>query len=196
MTIESSSYDVVSLDTLESTQKPVESELHKYIQRRLWGKNQAILVPGDSVIRDLSVVIPTRNEHDNVRPLLAALCEALHSLYVEVIFVDDSDDDTPEMIKDAARTMNTSQFQIRLEHRLPGSAREGGLATAVVYGMGRAQAHYVAVIDADLQHPPEQLRVFYDRAIAQDIDLVLASRYIEGGSYLGLAAACRRFYSV
>ena len=62
--------------------------------------------------------------------------------------------------------------------------------------MGKAQAHYVAVIDADLQHPPEQLRVFYDQAIAQDIDLVLASRYIEGGSYLGLADAGRRFYSV
>src|SRR5258708_1149683 len=196
MTTESSSYDLVSLDAPEHTQKPIVVGQNKYIQKRLEGRNQVTAQPILSVTRDLSVVIPTRNEQDNIRPLLEALQDSLHDLDVELIFVEDSDDDPPAIIKDASRTMDSSLFHIRLEHRLPGSARTGGLATAVVYGMGKAQAHYVAVIDADLQHPPEQLRVFYDQAIAQDIDLVLASRYIEGGSYLGLADAGRRFYSV
>src|SRR6266851_3155962 len=123
---------------------------------------------------DLTIVIPTRNERDNIMPLLHELQEALDGMRVEIIFVDDSDDDTPLIIKDASVAMETSKLHVQLEHRQPGIAREGGLATAVVHGMNRAQAEYVAVIDADLQHPPEQLRVFYDEAIAQHADLVLA----------------------
>src|SRR6185437_7863037 len=72
----------------------------------------------------------------------------------------------------------------------------GGLATAVVRGLKRSQAVYVAVIDADLQHPPQQLRVMYDQAIAQHADLVVASRYIKGGSYGGLDGAGRRYISL
>src|SRR5260370_11201510 len=62
--------------------------------------------------------------------------------------------------------------------------------------MNRAQADYVAVLDADLQHPPEQLRVLYDQAVAQQGDLVVASRYLKGGSYQGLDGAGRRCISV
>jgi cellulose synthase/poly-beta-1,6-N-acetylglucosamine synthase-like glycosyltransferase len=145
---------------------------------------------------DLTVVIPTRNECDNIVPLLHELREALDGIRVEIIFVDDSDDDTPLIIKDAPVAIETSMFQVYLEHRQPGPAREGGLATAVVHGMNRAQAEYIAVIDADLQHPPEQLRVFYEQAVAQNADLVLASRYIKGGSYGGLAGVGRRCISV
>src|SRR6266516_4487725 len=166
----------------------------KYIQRR--SSNRASTQALDSTIHDLSVVVPTRNEHENVWPLVEALHSALQGLRVEVIFVDDSDDDTPEIIKDAARTIDSSLFHLELEHRVAGDARAGGLATAVVLGMNRARAEYVAVIDADLQHPVEQLPVLYDQAIAQDADLVIASRYIQGGSYQGLAGVGRRCISV
>lgn len=196
MTTESSSYDLISIDAPEQTLKPAAAGQNRYIQRKSRGKNQAVVRPVLSAAHDLSVIIPTRNEQDNIRPLLEALQEALHDLDAEIIFIDDSDDDTPTAIKDASRAMNSPLFHIRLEHRVAGSARAGGLATAVVHGMSKVQAQYVAVIDADLQHPPEQLRVFYDQAVAQDVDLVLASRYIEGGSYLGLADAGRRFYSI
>ncbi len=158
-------------------------------------ENQVVSKTVLSTIYDLSVVVPTRNEHENILPLLESLHNALRDLRVEVIFVDDSDDNTPAVITDAASTLSSSQFQIQLEHRLAGDARAGGLATAVVHGMKRAQAEFVAVIDADLQHPPELLRVFYDQAVTQDADLVLASRYIKGGSYRGLAGIGRRSIS-
>lgn len=145
---------------------------------------------------ELSVVVPTRNERDNILPLLEALHSALHGLHVEVIFVDDSDDDTPAIIENVAKTMSSSLFAIYLEHRLAGEARAGGLATAVVHGMNRAQAEYLAVLDADLQHPPALLRVFYNHAVVQNADLVLASRYIKGGSYQGLDGVGRRFISI
>jgi dolichol-phosphate mannosyltransferase len=193
MTIESSRH---ILDSAEPTQKLVAVACEKSIQRRQRGGNQAVSQTILSTTHDLSVVVPTRNEHANIWPLVESLHTALRGLRVEVIFVDDSDDDTPAVIENAARAMGSSLFQIQLEHRLAGEARAGGLATAVVQGMNRAQAGYVAVLDADLQHPPEQLRVLYDQAVAQHVDLVVASRYIKGGSYQGLAGVRRRCISV
>src|SRR6266446_6437949 len=160
--------------------------------------------PGDAVAGeaqsgaayDLTVVIPTRNERDNIVPLLHALRAALDGIRAQMLFVDDSDDDTPAVIKEASGVLETSLFHVHVEHRQPGMARAGGLATAVVHGMNRAQAEYVAVLDADLQHPPEQLRVLYDQAVAQDADIVIASRYIKGGSYQGLDGVGRRCISV
>ncbi len=197
MSIESSPHKLRSSDIVEPTQILAAGAWVKYIQRwRLHG-NQAVSQTIFSSTPDLSVVVPTRNEHDNIEPLLETLQIVLWGLHVEVIFVDDSDDDTPEVIKMCCSGwLSTPLFHIQLEHRLAGDARAGGLATAVVHGMNRAQAEYVAVIDADLQHPPELLRVFYDQAVAQNADLVLASRYIKGGGYQGLDGVGRRFISV
>jgi len=195
MTIESRQHQIDSSDEAEPTQVLVAAQ-EKYVQEWPRDEDQAVSQTVLSTTPEVSVIVPTRNEQENIWPLLESLQKALSGLHVEVIFVDDSDDDTPGVIEDAARTMGSSVFHIELEHRLAGDARAGGLATAVVHGMNRAQAEYVAVIDADLQHPPEQLRVFYDQAVAQDADLVLASRYIKGGSYLGLAGLGRRFISV
>src|SRR5262249_14252517 len=114
----------------------------------------------------------------------------------EIIFVDDSDDETPERVKEVALNQSTSSFHVHLEYRVKGPDRAGGLATAVTLGLRKAQGRYVAVIDADLQHPPTQLRVLYNEAIKQDVDLVLASRYIKGGSRGGLDGVGRVFFSI
>jgi cellulose synthase/poly-beta-1,6-N-acetylglucosamine synthase-like glycosyltransferase len=167
----------------------------KYIQRQR-GNSQTGEQTFSLTTYDLSVVVPTRNEHDNIWPLVEALHAALQGVRVEIIFVDDSDDDTPEIIKEAAKTRGSATFHLELEHRVTGEARAGGLATAVVHGMDRARAEYVAVIDADLQHPVEQLLVMYKQAIEQDADIVLASRYIKGGSYEGLDGIGRRCISI
>src|SRR5258708_9107619 len=196
MSIESGRHELDSADVLEPTQKLVSVAREKYIQGWQRGGNQAVSQSILSTTHDLSIVVPTRNERENIWPLVESLQTALGDLRVEVIFVDDSDDDTPDFIEDAARTMSSSLFQIQLEHRLAGEARTGGLATAVVAGLNRAQAQYVGVLDAGLQHPPEQLRVLYDQAVAQHGDLVVASRYLKGGSYQGLAGVRRRCISL
>ncbi len=171
---------------------PVIGERH-HNQHQKYGESHASSQGGNS---NLTIVIPTRNERENIEPLLLALQDALQGINVEVIFVDDSDDDTPLIVSDLARTMNTATLNIRLEHRMAGVDRIGGLATAVERGLRLAQAKYVAVIDADLQHPPAQLRVFYDNAVQQNVDLVLATRYIRGGSYEGLDGISRRLISI
>lgn len=196
VSIESSPYQLESSDTEEPTEKLAAVGRGVILQARQRTNRQDDFQTVFADSYDLSVVVPTRNELDNIWPLLESLQRALRGLRVEVIFVDDSDDDTARVISDMARMLNSSLFHIQLEHRVAGEARAGGLATAVVQGMNKARATYVAVIDADLQHPPEQLRVFYEQAVLQDADLVIASRYIKGGSNRGLDSLGRRCISV
>ncbi|MFN2452134.1 MAG: glycosyltransferase [Candidatus Dormibacteria bacterium] len=140
----------------------------------------------------LTVVVPTRNEGGNVAGLVERLEAALPSAPLEVIFVDDSDDDTPARIEAMARDRRSGR--IRLVAR-SGPDRQGGLSTAVVSGMRLARGAFVCVMDADLQHPPETVpRLLV--AAQQGADLVVASRYVRGGSRSGLGGSGRRLVSV
>src|SRR5262245_36380490 len=62
----------------------------------------------------VSVVVPTRNEAENVEPLVCALTRALWGIRAEVLFVDDSDDDTGDRIRDVAMVWTHPDFEIRL----------------------------------------------------------------------------------
>jgi dolichol-phosphate mannosyltransferase len=130
---------------------------------------------GNTPTPAISVVVPTRAEAGNVGPLVARLDQVLPDLPVEVIFVDDSDDDTP----DAIRAIESSRA-VYLIHRR-GTERVGGLGGAVVAGMRAARAPFVCVMDADLQHPPEVLEEMYLEALETASDLVVGSRFCAGG---------------
>jgi len=138
----------------------------------------------------LSVVVPTRNEAGNVGPLIERLDRALEGVAVEVCFVDDSDDQTPALLE---RLMAERPGRVRCLFR-HGGERRGGLSTAVVAGLRMAAGRYVCVMDADLQHPPETMRAMLDEA-ERGADLVVASRYVPGGSHGGLDGAGRRLVS-
>jgi dolichol-phosphate mannosyltransferase len=125
----------------------------------------------------LSVVVPTRNEAGNVDALLDRLAPVVSELDAEVIFVDDSTDDTPNVIRRASGHFAGS---LRLVHREIGE-RTGGLGGAVLAGLRAAQAPWVVVMDGDLQHPPEVIHDLYRRASTGGLDLVVASRYCPNG---------------
>src|SRR6266567_1359727 len=136
----------------------------------------------------LSVVIPTRNEERNVEPLLDQLGQVFAGQNAEIIFVDDSDDGTPQAL---AAQAASCPVQVRLIHRPP-SARKGGLSGAVVAGARCARGNWVLVMDADLQHPPETAAVVARTAMRHDCDLVIGSRYAgNGASAHGLATSRR-----
>jgi glycosyltransferase involved in cell wall biosynthesis len=136
----------------------------------------------DAALYDVTVVIPTRNESENVAPLLQRL---LPLRPAAVIFVDDSDDETAELISAFADP------RVTVIHRVS-DARVGGLGGAVCAGFNAATTTWVAVIDGDLQHPPETLKDLHTRALLVDNpDLVIASRYATGGSYAGLSGTFR-----
>ncbi len=134
---------------------------------------------------DISVIVPTFNEGPNVAELVRRTTDALLGRDVEIIFVDDSRDDTPDIIRAVAAT---SAVPVRLIHR---DEPVGGLGGAVVEGIKAAVSDYCVVMDGDLQHPPEVIAELLARAEVGDADVVVASRYIAGGTSDGLANAVR-----
>ncbi len=136
----------------------------------------------------LSVVIPTRNEHASAPLLISQLAQALPELSYEVVLVDDSDDDTPEL---AQRLAAECGLNLRVIHR-EGQARRGGLSTAVIQGVRAAQGEYVCIMDADLQHPIDLIVPLLSRARDAGADIVIASRYLAGGSDAGLSSPMRK----
>src|ERR1051325_3222263 len=126
---------------------------------------------------EVSLVIPTRNEAGNIEPLLMRLHQAMKGVSTEVVFVDDSTDETPEVI---AKLQDWFPRQITLLHRPP-ERRKNGLGGAVVEGFQVAQGTWVCVMDADLQHPPEMLPRLLYQAKKGGSDIVLGSRLAPGG---------------
>jgi dolichol-phosphate mannosyltransferase len=147
---------------------------------------------GGSGTPRLSVVVPTRNERDSVEPLLARLGPAIAAQGAELIFVDDSDDGTPDVLASQAEGC---PVPVRLLHRPPGS-RKGGLGGAVIAGAQLARGDWVLVMDADLQHPPETAAILASTASRHDCDIVVGTRYAGGGSPSdGLTSARRMLVS-
>jgi dolichol-phosphate mannosyltransferase len=138
----------------------------------------------------LSVIVPTRNEAGNIRPLLARVENALGRIDAEVLIVDDSDDATPEIARQVAAH---SALPVRV-HARPAGQRPGGLGGAVLVGLAQARGPVCVVMDADLQHPPELLETLL-RVSRTGADLVVASRYVKGGRNEGLEGRYRRAVS-
>jgi dolichol-phosphate mannosyltransferase len=126
----------------------------------------------------LSIVVPTLNEKNNVEHLIQQIGDALTNVTpYEILFIDDSLDETPEELKRLCGIYG----HVRYVHR----TGEKGLASAVVKGFSLAQGSILAVMDADLQHPPQLLADMY-LAIKNGADIVLPSRYVQGGKDEGL----------
>lgn len=122
----------------------------------------------------LAVVIPTFNEKGNVAALMEKLHQVLCGVSWEAIFVDD---DSPDGTCTSVRDLATRYPNVRCLRRVG----RRGLSSACVEGMLSTHARFLAVMDADLQHDekllPQMLKV-----LQQDhYDMVVGSRYIEGG---------------
>lgn len=130
----------------------------------------------------LSMIIPTKNEAGNIEPLLARIAQATRGTLLEVVFVDDSTDDTVEVIRGL---QDRFSFPINLISRPP-EQRKSGLGGAVVEGFKVAQAPWVCVMDADLQHPPEFIPKILKHAQQTRSDIVVGSRLAPGGDVSSL----------
>jgi len=138
---------------------------------------------------DVTVIVPTFNESGNVEELVRRAEAAVGDRSVEIVFVDDSTDDTPEVIRQVAASHT---LPVRLIHR---EEPVDGLGGAVLEGYRAAQGAWAVVMDGDLQHPPEMLTGLIDTALASDANVVAGSRFAEGGSAHGLANPFRVFLS-
>ena len=129
---------------------------------------------------ELSIIVPTFNERDNVPILVERLSRLLVSCDWEIVFVDDN---SPDGTAAAARAIGETDSRVRCIRRVG----RRGLAGACLEGMLASQARYVAVMDADLQHDEALLVPMLDNLRGGRADLVVASRYLDGGSATGLS---------
>src|SRR5262245_18244969 len=123
---------------------------------------------------ELAVVVPCFNERDNVPILLEKLRAALQGIEWEVIFVED---DSPDGTSDIARRLAASDQRVRCIQRIG----RRGLSSAVVEGSVASRAAYLSVIDGDLQHDERLLPEMLKALKGENLDLVVGSRYAEGG---------------
>ena len=142
---------------------------------------------------DLTIIPPTFNEKGNVFPLLNEIEKIFKNQQVdyEVLFVDDSGDETPEVIK--KEIQKRKNMKIRMIHRP--KKRRTGLATAFIEGFEDAKGEYLCCIDSDLQHPPSAILKLYNKAIEDKAEIVFGTRYTKGGSAEGLGSL-KTFYGI
>ncbi len=166
------------------------------------------LVPDKGLI-DLSVIIPTYNESENILNLLGSIKEKIPtSLSAEVIVVDDdSPDRTGELAESYSQNLERSNVEVKdagypdaeisrggkyassgkTQFSISVINRDGkqGLASAIMEGVRSSRGQYILVMDADLSHSPEVIPRMVDELSNPDVDIVVASRYIRGGSIIG-----------
>ena len=136
---------------------------------------------------ELSIIVPTFQERGNVEELVRRLSAALEGCAWEAIFVDD---DSPDGTADLVKSISRQDIRLRCIRRVG----RRGLSGATIEGMLSSSAEFVAVIDADLQHDEKALAKMLESLRADDLDLVVGSRYVAGGE-LGNFGPVRRAIS-
>jgi dolichol-phosphate mannosyltransferase len=168
----------------DSARLKIEAELPS---STFTGPEDLTLLPPDEAAW-FTIIVPTRNEAGNIGPLVERLRDSLDGVNGEVLFIDDSEDDTPAAIRSVAREAG---IPIRLLHR-PRRGRRGGLGGAVVEGLRHARGTWAVVMDGDLQHPPELAAKLVAIGHSRRLDLVAGTRYQGSGTATGLAGGFRR----
>jgi dolichol-phosphate mannosyltransferase len=152
---------------------------------------------------DLSVIIPTYNEYENILQLVEIIKDKLpDGLFTEIIIVDDnSPDGTGRLIAsyiENALTKLCSGIQQTHENssnlaidtresivRLVRRENKSGLISAILQGIKSSTGKYILVMDADFSHPPETVPLLINELLRDPNSIVVASRYIRGGSIRG-----------
>ena len=157
---------------------------------------------------DLSIIIPTYNECENILNLIDAVrCNLPDNINAEVIIVDDnSPDGTGTIVEDYIQNFENSGssgrsqlgssdnfenividdfesgiFRLRVVHR----KNKFGLIPAILNGISSSTGKYILIMDADFSHPPETIPILISELIRDPGSIVVASRYMLGSSIKG-----------
>jgi len=121
---------------------------------------------------NISVVIPTYNERDNIVKIITSLEESCSSDIKEIIIVDD---DSPDGTWKVVEELKKKIKKVGLIRRIGTS----GLPSAIIDGVNNAKGDYILWMDCDLSHPPKLIKEMLK--YASEYDVVSASRYVKGG---------------
>ncbi|WP_425417777.1 glycosyltransferase [Oricola indica] len=123
---------------------------------------------------ELSVILPAFNEAKNIPLIVDKIAAVMGDTPFEVIVVDD---DSPDGTADVTRSIGREKPYVRCVKRI----NRRGLSGACIEGMMAANAPVVVVMDADMQHDETRLPVMLAE-IRDGADLVIGSRYVDGGA--------------
>ena len=126
---------------------------------------------------DITLIMPTYNERENIIPLIQRSLAALSGYEIEVVVVDD---DSPDGTWQLVSAMAGEDQRVRLIRRTD----ERGLTSAIRTGIGSARGDWVGWMDCDLSMPPEDLPRLA-AALAGGADVAVGSRYASGGRDAG-----------
>ena len=134
--------------------------------------------------KSLSVIVPTYNESKNIVGILDSLRKHLPiGTDAEIIVVDDnSPDGTGNIVEEYAKNSKKENIQsVQIIHR----KTERGLSSAILAGIKYAKGESVVVMDSDFSHPPQTIPKMIEELHKSEYDIVVASRYVDGGSVKG-----------
>lgn len=132
----------------------------------------------------VSIIVPTYNESQNILSILKSIEENLpKNKPVETIVVDDnSPDGTGNIVEEYIKTVKKAAgYTIGVIRR----KAKKGLSSAILKGIESSKGHTIVVMDSDLSHPPNIISKMVDELHQSECDIVVASRYVEGGSVSG-----------
>ena len=134
------------------------------------------LLSEEEILVDISIVVPTYNERENIENLLHDVSKTLEGYDYEIIIVDDnSPDGTAGIVQEYAADVDRIRLLVR--------SGKLGLGSAILDGFRMAKGNYFLMIDADLSHRPEDIKLLIDNR--KGADIVIGSRYIKGGKIIG-----------
>jgi len=129
---------------------------------------------------DLSIILPTYNESLTIEKMLDAITTAVPPrINTEVLVIDDDSPDETSKIVDSYIQKSKGIVSFRVHTR----KGKRGLSSAVIDGIDLAHGKFVLVMDSDFSHPP-QISTMYDELVNNELDIVVGSRYVEGGKYV------------
>src|SRR3989344_4275783 len=125
---------------------------------------------------DISIILPTYNEKENIIDLIPKLDHLIKKLNkkAEIIVVDDS---SPDGTGDATLKLNQLYGNIRLITR----PKKEGMGAAIKEGFDNARGHILLSLDVDSLDTLEIEKMLIK--IEEGFDLVVGSRYLQKGSY-------------
>lgn len=133
---------------------------------------------------EISIILPTYNESKNIGGFLEHIQKSIpKNLKVETIVVDDnSPDNTAKIAEDYFHSIKE-----KTSHTINVIKRktEKGLSSAILNGIKQASGNTIVVMDSDFSHPPHIIPKLIDTLKQTRCDIVIASRYIKGGSIQG-----------
>ena len=139
----------------------------------------------------ISIIVPCYNEEDVLELFYNKITEVSENIDAEFeyIFVDDgSKDKTLQILKDHSKKDDRVRFI--------SFSRNFGKESAIYAGLKESTGDYVAIMDADLQDPPDLLKEMYDTLLTKEYDCVATKRKTRKGEPILRSFFSRMFYKI